>query len=106
MAGQGLNLGLSDAESLAHHLSHTLLRSGAIPRFSSALHYTLRLYEAKMKREVTGVKGGIGVLHRVFGTEEEVTVYRRSLGMNLENLVGPVRKGLVEVATGAKRIFR
>ena len=52
------------------------------------------------------MKGGIGVLHQVFGIEEEMAVYRRSLGMNLENLVGPVRKGLVEVATGANRIFR
>ena len=98
MAGQGLNLGLGDVESLVRHYQ-TAQESGM--DFGGTMHF-LNQYNKERRAEVSAVLGGIHALHEFFATKFEPAVYVRSLGMNLINALGPVRRHLAEVAAGRR----
>ena len=98
MAGQGLNLGLGDVESLVRHYQ-TAQESGM--DFGGTMHF-LNQYNAERRAEVSAVLGGIHALHEFFATKFEPAIFVRSLGMNLVNALGPVRKHLAEVAAGRR----
>mmetsp|Transcript_12925 Transcript_12925/g.19103 ORF Transcript_12925/g.19103 Transcript_12925/m.19103 type:complete len:466 (+) Transcript_12925:2-1399(+) len=100
MAGQGLNLGLGDARCLANVVKEAV-DSGMDA--GDTMHF-LNKYDAERKVEVTSMMGGIQLLHGFFSSTFEPLVYVRSLGMNIINSVGVVRKRLVEVAVGANGI--
>jgi len=105
MAGQGLNLGITDAECLTNYL-HQTIKSGMGLHTKSGLQYALQQYESERQREVLATMGGIQALHGVFSTDFAPAVYMRSLGMNVVNSVGPVRNYLASVAVGASQIFK
>ena len=100
MAGQGLNLGLGDVECLARHYQ-TAQESGM--DFGGTMHF-LNQYNTERRAEVSAVLGGIHALHGMFATAFEPAVYVRSLGMNLVNALGPVRRHLAEVAAGRRGV--
>lgn len=99
MAGQGLNLGLGDAECLTRHLKNAV-ESGMGIKGSAGLEYALQQYESERQREVLATMGGIQFLHAAFGTTFSPAVNIRSLGMNMVNSIGPVRQKLARIATG------
>ena len=100
MAGQGLNLGLGDVECLARHYQ-TAQESGM--DVGGTMHF-LNQYNTERRAEVSAVLGGIHALHGMFATAFEPAVYVRSLGMNLVNALGPVRRHLAEVAAGRRGV--
>ena len=104
MAGQGLNLGMADAECLARHIQRSV-QSGMGIKDKAGLQYALQQYESERQREVVSVMGGIQVLHTMFGTTFSPAVHIRSVGMNLINSLGPMRRKLVKVATGENGVF-
>ena len=103
MAGQGLNLGMGDAQCLVENLKQAV-ESGMGIDGSAGLEYALQQYESIRQREVVATMGGIQFLHSVFGTTFSPAVHARSVGMNIINSAGPLRKRLVQVATGAEGI--
>lgn len=104
MAGQGLNLGMGDVQSLVKNLKH-IFESGMGTKCNAGVEYALKQYESERQREVLATMTGIQFLHEAFSTTVAPAVHVRSLGMNLLNLVGPVRKQLAKVATGDTKIF-
>ncbi len=105
MAGQGLNLGMADAECLARHIQRSV-ESGMGIRDKAGLQYALQQYESERQREVLSVMGGIQFLHTVFSTTLSPAIHVRSVGMNIVNSLGPLRRQLVKVATGANGVFQ
>lgn len=99
MAGQGLNLGLADADCLVNNLNQAI-RSGMGIDVSAGLEYALQQYETSRQQEVIATMGGIQFLHGAFGTTFSPAVHARSIGMNIINSAGPVRRKLARIATG------
>jgi 2-polyprenyl-6-methoxyphenol hydroxylase-like FAD-dependent oxidoreductase len=99
MAGQGLNLGMGDAACIAQNLKQAV-ESGMGIDGSAGLGYALQQYESSRQREVIATMGGIQFLHGVFGTTVSPAVHARSVGMNIINSAGPIRRRLVKIATG------
>ena len=103
MAGQGLNLGMGDVECLALNLKQAV-ESGMGVDGSAGLDYALQQYQSARQREVVATMGGIQFLHAAFGTTFSPAIHVRSVGMNMINSVGPLRRRLVQVATGVEGI--
>ena len=104
MAGQGLNLGMGDAESLVKNLKF-IFESGMGTKGNAGVEYALKQYESERQREVLATMTGIQFIHEAFSTTFAPAIHLRSLGMNLVNLANPVRKHLAQVATGDTKIF-
>jgi 2-polyprenyl-6-methoxyphenol hydroxylase-like FAD-dependent oxidoreductase len=107
MAGQGLNLGLADVDCLFHTIKESY-QSGM--EVCNTMLFLDR-YNSTRQAHVGVTMGGIHALHMAFGLSSETTsstwwappgIFARSLGMNLVNSVGPIRKRLAAVAAGAK----
>lgn len=98
MAGQGLNLGMGDVESLVYHLKKAV-ESGMGIEGNAGLEYALQQYESSRQRQVVATMGGIQFLHGAFATTFSPFVHARSMGMNVINSAGPLRRKLVQVAT-------
>jgi len=99
MAGQGLNLGMADVECLVYNLKQAV-ESGMGIDGMTGLQYALQQYESSRQRQVVATIGGIQFLHSVFSTTFSPLVHARSMGMNIANSSGPLRRKLVQVATG------
>lgn len=120
MAGQGLNLGMGDIKTLA------LLVKEAVDSGMDVGGTSLFLDRYNQERTLKGwsMVGGVHGLHEVFGCSgsmpgsvidssqdnrqggsvggiQSLIGYSRSLGMNVVNGIGPVRRALAEVAAGA-----
>ena len=95
MAGQGLNLGLADVESLTKYLK--MAQDSGTDLGSSRF---LRMYESERQKAAVAMMGGIQFLHGAFSTELSPLVYLRSIGMNFVNATTPVRRTLANIAAG------
>ena len=95
---------MADAECLTRHIQRSV-QSGMGIRDNAGLQYALQQYESERQREVVSVMGGIQFLHTIFGTTFSPAIHVRSVGMNVVNSLGPLRKKLVKVATGIDGIF-
>lgn len=105
MAGQGLNLGMGDVECIVNQLRQAVESGMGIADGGAAgLEYALQQYEVERQREVVATMGGIQFLHGVFGTTFSPAVHARSVGMNMINSAGPIRRRLARVATGLQGI--
>ncbi len=104
MAGQGLNLGIADAECLVRNIQRSV-QSGMGIKAKAGLQYALQQYESERQREVVAVMAGLQFLHTVFGTTFSPAIHVRSVGMNVVNSVGPLRRKLVKVASGFDGVF-
>ena len=92
MAGQGLNLGLQDVNELTMAIQKA---------FSSGMDVSTFMYEygRSRKRDVSLRLAGIHMLHEVFASSGPF-VHAKSLGMQVANQVGPIRRQLAAVAAG------
>merc|ERR1712232_607329 len=110
MAGQGLNLGLEDVKCLTHNLESIVMSGMGLVSYAG-LEFALQQYQTERKMNAIVAMGGLQLLQSIFGVNEKKKkyslplVYVRSLGMNLVNLVGPVRRKLVEYACGYSGLF-
>ena len=96
LAGQGVNLGIADAQQLADVISAALRddeNPGDLP--------TLRRYERARKGANKTMLHFMDVLNRLFSNESAPLARLRGLGMYLFNKSGPVRDKAVRTALGA-----
>lgn len=91
MAGQGLNLGLGDVEALLSSLEKA---HAAGMDLSSFLHE----YDTRRQRSVSVSLGGIHVLQRVFRHQNVPLQHVKTLGINLVQNLGPLRRQLAVAA--------
>ena len=92
MAGQGLNLGLQDVHELTMAI-HKACSSGMdVSTFMDE-------YGRSRKRDVSLRLAGIHMLHEVFASSGPL-MHAKSLGMQVANQVGPIRRQLAVVAAG------
>lgn len=94
MAGQGLNLGLSDVDALVK----TIVRAkSAGMELSSLLHE----YETSRQYQVGLTLAGIHGLHTLFHNNKQSNPFlqhAKSLGMNLIQNIAPARRAIVQAA--------
>jgi len=95
MAGQGLNLGLADAECLAKCIKMAI--DSGMDIGSSTF---LDIYESERQKAAVAMMAGIQCLHAAFSTEFSPAVYLRSIGVNFVNSATPLRQTLANVAVG------
>lgn len=94
LAGQGLNLGLGDAATLAR-----LLHERDYWRALSDLR-TLRRYERNRKTTVTGMAGAMDALQQLFTRPEPALAQLRNWGLNTADRAPLIKNWLVRHAMG------
>ena len=97
LAGQGANLGLADAEALAHVIGEALAANehpGDLP--------ILRRYERERKTANKTMLHFIDGLNRLFSNDSTPLARLRGSGMALFNRSGPIREHAVRVALGIR----
>ncbi|OGT81251.1 MAG: hypothetical protein A3H91_03860 [Gammaproteobacteria bacterium RIFCSPLOWO2_02_FULL_61_13] len=95
LAGQGANLGLLDAASLAQ----VLLESRQAGRDPGSLH-TLRRYERWRRGENEMMISVLDGMHKLFGSRDPAMQRLRNAGLDLCNALGPVKHWLMARAMG------
>ncbi len=94
LAGQGLNLGIADVESLAAVIGSRGLESDC---GAKAL---LRRYERSRREDILAMECVTDGLHRLFGSSLPGLPWLRNAGLNLTDRLGPLKKLLVKRALG------
>ncbi len=97
LAGQGVNLGIADAEALAKVISTALQADenpGDLP--------VLRNYERARKGANKTMLHFMDGLNKLFSTESESLARLRGVGMYAFNKSGPIRDHAVQVALGIR----
>lgn len=93
LAGQGVNLGLSDAAVLAE----TLIQAQGKDIGANAV---LRRYERARKGEVLAMIAALHGLHRLFGSQHASLRWARNLGLDLTDAMTPVKNLIMRHAMG------
>ena len=94
LAGQGLNLGIADVESLAAVIGRRGLENDC---GATAL---LRRYERSRREDILAMEGVTDGLHKLFGSALPGLPWLRNAGLNLTNQFRPLKKLLVKRALG------
>jgi 2-octaprenylphenol hydroxylase len=94
LAGQGLNLGIADVESLAGALVGRGMESDC---GATAL---LRRYERSRREDILAMEWVTDGLYKLFGSTLPGLPWLRNAGLNLTNQVRPLKKLLVKRALG------
>lgn len=97
LAGQGANMGLLDAASLADVVANALQQK----RNFSALH-TLRRYERWRKAENSTMQFGIDTIKSLFANQSKSLQIMRSLGLNSVNHLPLIKNTFTRHAVGNK----
>ncbi|CAN0098179.1 unnamed protein product [Ectocarpus sp. 6 AP-2014] len=95
MAGQGLNLGIADADALAR-----AVLEGRLSGTDVGSKTLLGRYEEERKREALVMMGALDVLHRLFGSDARAVAAARSAGLSALNAAGPLKRRLARHAMG------
>ncbi|CAB1116372.1 unnamed protein product [Ectocarpus sp. CCAP 1310/34] len=97
MAGQGLNLGIADADALARAVLEGRLSGTDVGSTTLLGHY-----EQDRKTEALVMMGALDVLHRLFGSDARAVAAARSAGLSALNAAGPLKRRLARHAMGGK----
>ncbi|CAM9931588.1 unnamed protein product [Ectocarpus sp. 12 AP-2014] len=97
MAGQGLNLGIADADALAR-----AVLEGRLSGTDVGSRTLLGRYEEERKTEALVMMGALDVLHRLFGSDTRAVAAARSAGLSALNAAGPLKRRLARHAMGGK----
>jgi ubiquinone biosynthesis monooxygenase Coq6 len=92
MAGQGLNLGLGDVRVLVASIEKASMAGMDASTF-------LNEYASDRQRNVSLSLGGIHTLQRLFGSQNVALLHAKTLGMNVIQNLGPLRRQLAIAAT-------
>jgi hypothetical protein len=95
MAGQGLNLGLRDVQILSESIEKAQ-NSGMDIRTFLQTDYAIPQH-----RFNTLAQQSIHALHQVYNNRHTIMQHGKSFGMHAVNMVGPLRRQLAAIATGA-----
>lgn len=94
LAGQGLNLGLADAQSLAGILL------GRGPESDCGAPSLLRRYERSRREDVLAMEAVTDGLHALFGNRTSAAKRLRNGGLRLTDRAAPIKRWLVKRAMG------
>lgn len=95
LAGQGVNLGVLDAASLAE----TVLSTQATHRDIGALH-NLRAYERWRKGQNVTMMLSMDAFKRLFGAQMEPVKWARNIGLSATHNLTPVKRFFMDYAMG------
>lgn len=98
LAGQGVNLGLTDAQTL----TDTLVRARDAERDIGSLA-VLRRYARPRKSENIAMMAATDGLYRLFGTSNALVSLIRSAGLNLVDTLEPLKELFTRHAMGAQQ---
>ncbi|KAF8318658.1 ubiquinone biosynthesis hydrox [Clavulina sp. PMI_390] len=98
LAGQGLNMGLSDAKALSETIVETLALGGDIGGYTNLLPYHQRQYIPNH-----GILSVTDKLHKLYALQSPLAVWARSTGLEVVNELGPL-KGALMSAAGASSV--
>ena len=96
LAGQGLNLGLADAESLAK-----CVVNGVENGMDVGSCWCLDGYNADRWGKNNAMLGMVDKLHKLYSARSGPVVWGRSLGLDLVDRLGPIKGALMGVAAGS-----
>lgn len=97
LAGQGLNMGLADAECLARCIEQSLLQGGDVGSHTALLRYGQERYLQNHT-----LMGAIDKLHKLYSTTFEPLVWARSVGVEVLNELDSVKAALMMTAGAEK----
>lgn len=97
LAGQGLNLGIADAESLNKSISH-----GMETGMDIGTCWALDSYNADRWAKNNAMLGVVDKLQKLYSAGSGPVVWGRSLGLDLVNKLGPLKGALMGAAAGPK----
>lgn len=100
MAGQGVNLGISDAIDLVSALENALRTGTDIGSMS-----VLESWDLQRRIENSVTMAGIDILHSVFAVSSGPFTWLRSVGLDLFNSISPIKKLAVERAMGISKLM-
>lgn len=95
LAGQGVNLGLADAASLAEVLVNARQQGQDI-----GLHKVLRRYERWRKGENLAMIATMDGFKRLFGSSQPALKWLRNIGLGLTNSTTPIKNLIMRQAMG------
>ncbi|KAF5383600.1 hypothetical protein D9615_003491 [Tricholomella constricta] len=93
LAGQGLNMGLADAECLTRCIENALEHGGDVGSYTALLPYAQERY-----LENHTLMGAIDKLHKLYTTTFEPVVWARSVGVEVLNEFDSVKAALMMMA--------
>jgi ubiquinone biosynthesis monooxygenase Coq6 len=97
LAGQGLNLGLADAESLAKQIAHGMEIGSDIGSC-----WCLDGYNSDRWAKNNAMLGVVDKLQKIYSAGSGPVVWGRSLGLGLVDRMGPLKGLLMGAAAGVK----
>jgi 2-octaprenylphenol hydroxylase len=95
LAGQGVNLGLLDAASLADVLAQARLRGRPLGAMA-----TLRRYERARKGANLAMMGAMDLFKRLFSNDNAALSVARNLGLRATDIATPVKHAIMRRALG------
>ncbi|EME44275.1 hypothetical protein DOTSEDRAFT_44538 [Dothistroma septosporum NZE10] len=95
LAGQGLNLGLADAESLAKCVA-----KGVEHGMDIGTNWCLDDYNAERWAANNAMLGVVDKLQKLYSASSGPVVWGRSLGLDIVNRLGPLKGALMGAASG------
>jgi len=95
LAGQGLNQGQGDVESLAKTIEYAVLHGQDI-----GVKLSLERYNAERYAQNNMLLGVVDKLHKIYATESAPLVGLRSLGLSAVNALGPLKSFFMNQAAG------
>ena len=103
LAGQGVNLGLLDAASLAQILVEQVNQYGEDDTDAQwANEKALKAYSRWRRSDATDMIAAMEAIKQSFTPQHEVTKLIRGIGMSLLNEISPLKRKLTELALGHK----
>lgn len=99
LAGQGINLGILDADTLAEVIIEALQKQRC---FSSV--QTLRRYERRRKSHNLAMIALMESFKQLFSVQHSAVSWMRNLGLNMTDQVLPLKRQLMRQALGSKTV--
>lgn len=97
LAGQGLNLGLADAESLAKQIVY-----GVEHGMDIGSCWCLDGYNSERWAANNAMLGVVDKLQKLYGVSTGPVVWGRTLGLEIVNRLGPLKGALMGAASGSR----
>ncbi|TFK39981.1 hypothetical protein BDQ12DRAFT_712046 [Crucibulum laeve] len=98
LAGQGLNMGLSDVECLARCIREALAQGADIGSYTTLLPYAQERYLANHT-----LMAAVDKLHKLYSTDAAPVVWARSMGLEVLNELDSI-KAAIMMSAGAQGI--
>jgi len=102
LAGQGVNLGLLDAASLADLLTEQTIKKSTTSEIDLANTIVLNQYNRWRKSEAVEMVAAMESIKQVFTPQNPITQVMRGIGMTLFDNIQPIKQLMVKHALGLK----